>query len=713
MKQIMTKTSLLAGILLLAVSCQKKLDTTATPAASATTPSTTKVAPDGFTYATSKTVNVTVSALTNSNKPMNGVPMNLYTLTADGQLGKLVFRGFTNASGVFSTTITVPGYCDTLVVDPAYVGLVRYAKVLLNSNSVSCTIGGSEGMSSNVVGTLQANNADMVVIRKTIDYQNQMANNHYRMDDINGIKTNTIFTPMGKYNGQGRPDYREVQGDDISKEMLAAINASLPEQTNVAKLHPDYVAAGTNSNIVITKDADVWITFVYEGAGYMNTLGYYTYKTGSAPKTVADIKEIKYVFPNCSMPGSGGDLHSGDKVKLGTFPEGTTIGLVIFANGWNGKDINTAYSNTYFSDAYLNPETDANLKKHNVLLQFKDTYIIGFEDMNRQNGGCDHDFNDVLVYATANPVEAISTDNVQKADTPVDSDGDGTSDTFDAYPKDPTRAYVNYYPAKDTWGTLAFEDLWPYKGDYDLNDLVVKYNYMVVSNSKNQAVEMTANFLPVASGASFNNGFGVDLGIPADYVKSADGQKHTQGYIKLNGNGVEAEQKNAVIIPFDAAQSLLRDGGGNFTMNTFMEQPFFASNTITMNLVFADGVTTNAGSSASLVMGNFNPFLISNMKRGAEVHLPGFKPTSLADLTLLGQGNDATNPSAGIFYVTRENYPWALNFTESFLYPTEGNAINNAYTHFFEWAASGGASYKDWYSNTGSGYRNSKLIYSK
>lgn len=713
MKNLLPTLFFSAIIILTAISCQKAVDNNANPGTSTppVTPVIGKIAPDGFTYLTSKTVNVSISALTNNNENMKGVPMNLYTLGTDGQLGKLVYRGFTDASGIFAATITIPAYCDTLVIDPSYAGLVRYAKLAINGNSVSCSLGGATGMSPNVVGTLQANNEDMSIIRKTIDYQNQMM--RYKNNDINGIKTNTRFITMGSFDSQGRPNYREPAKDVISAEMLASINASVPERTNVASLHPEYISSGTNTSIVITQKADVWITFVHEGAGYMNTLGYYKYKTGSAPKTVADIDSVFYVFPNCSLPGSGGNLNSGDKVKIGTFDAGYTIGLVLFANGWNGSAIATAYSGTYFSDENLNPEADAKLKKHNVLLQFKDTYLIGFEDMNRTNAGCDHDFNDAIFYATANPVEAISNANVKPADTPLDTDGDGTADTFDAFPKDASKAYINYYPAQNVWGTLAFEDLWPYKGDYDLNDLVVKYNYTIVSNSKNQAVEMTASFQPVASGASFNNGFGLDLGIPSGYVSSVSGSKLSKGYIKTAANGVEDGQSNAVIIPFDAAQSLLKDASGNFTMNTFMEQPFFKADIIQMTIQFNSGVSTNTGSSASLIMGNLNPFLISNLNRGAEVHLPGFKPTKLADLSLLGQGSDATNPASGIYYVTKENYPWALNFTEPFQYPTEGNAINNAYSHFFEWAASGGAFFKDWYSNTQPGYQNTKFIYSK
>lgn len=708
----MTLHTLFVSLLLvMAVSCQKKLDEVQTPSSVANNPGTAnKIAPDGFTYQTSKTVTVSVNALTNDNKPMNGVPMNLYTLNKEGLLDKLVMKGFTNASGIFSTSITIPSYCDTLIIDPSYVGLVRYAKLALNSSSINCTIGGSQGSSPNIIGTLIANNEDLLIVNKTIKYQTDMRNSTIKTFDINGTKTNTKFIPLGDFTTDGLPKYLESSNDKISSEMLESINASLPEQTKVPNLHPEFISSSTASNITIEKDAEVWVTFVHEGAGYKNTLGYYTYKTGNAPKSLADIESIYYVLPICSLKGSGGSMSSGDKVKLGTFPAGTTVGLVLFANGWNGN-VNTTYTSAFFTNENLNPETKSSLKRHNVFLQFKDTYLIGFEDINRESSGCDQDFNDLIIYATSNPIEAISTINVQPADTPTDSDGDGVSDTFDAYPKDPERAYINYFPAKDVYGTLAFEDLWPYKGDYDLNDLVVKYNYALVSNGKNQAVDLIANYIPVASGASFKNGFGVDLGITGSLIKSVEGFKHSQGYIKMASSGLEAEQSNAVIIPFDDAQNLLKNGGGNFSMNTFMEQPFVKAETISMLISFQPGVTTTAGTANSLIMGNFNPFLISNMKRGAEVHLPVYKPTKLADLSLLGQGNDATNPAAGIFYVTKENYPWALNFTENFQYPTEGTAINEAYLHFFDWAASGGIKYKDWYSNIE--YRKTSLIYTK
>ena len=161
------------------------------------------------------------------------------------------------------------------------------------------------------------------------------------------------------------------------------------------------------------------------------------------------------------MPGSGGNLKSGNKIKLGKFNAGTSIGFVLFANGWNGQAVNSN-ATKFYSTTACNPETNPDLKKHTVLLYSaakQNIDLIGFDDQNRETGGSDNDFNDIVFYATSNPPTAISQTNVQPVDEAKDSDGDGVIDNLDQFPNDATRAYVNYYPSKTTFGTLAFEDL--------------------------------------------------------------------------------------------------------------------------------------------------------------------------------------------------------------------------------------------------------------
>ncbi len=75
----------------------------------------------------------------------------------------------------------------------------------------------------------------------------------------------------------------------------------------------------------------------------------------------------------------------------------------------------------------------------------------------------------------------------------ADVDGDGIPDDQDDYPNDPLRAFDNYFPAAG-FGSLAFEDLWPGKGDYDFNDVVVDYRFQTVTNALNQVVEIFGTF---------------------------------------------------------------------------------------------------------------------------------------------------------------------------------------------------------------------------
>ncbi|MFY8019628.1 MAG: LruC domain-containing protein, partial [Bacteroidia bacterium] len=67
-----------------------------------------------------------------------------------------------------------------------------------------------------------------------------------------------------------------------------------------------------------------------------------------------------------------------------------------------------------------------------------------------------------------------------------DTDGDGVIDASDCYPSDPNKAFCNNVPT----GTLAFEDQWPFTGDYDMNDVVVTYNYNVITNASNNVVRV-------------------------------------------------------------------------------------------------------------------------------------------------------------------------------------------------------------------------------
>jgi LruC domain-containing protein len=253
---------------------------------------------------------------------------------------------------------------------------------------------------------------------------------------------------------------------------------------------------------------------------------------------------------------------------------------------------------------------------------------------------------------------------------------------------------------------LAFEDNWPNKGDYDMNDLVLNYRYTYVTNAQNQVVTIQTDYSIAAAGASFKNGFGLQLPIPASSVQSVTGESIKGSYISLASNGVENGQTNAVIIPFDNTDNLINNPDGSFFVNTLSSKPKVTGTTESILITLTSPI-----SQSTLLPSAFNPFLISNGRRGYEIHLPGYAPTNKATVALFGTGNDSSVPNSGRYYLSTDNWPWAINFTDQFIYPLETVNISLAYPNFLGWASSGGLSLTDWYSNTAAGYRITSDLY--
>ena len=82
-----------------------------------------------------------------------------------------------------------------------------------------------------------------------------------------------------------------------------------------------------------------------------------------------------------------------------------------------------------YSNPDFNPESEEALRNHNVLLNDPENerIILGFEDIRRDYSSCDQDFNDAIFYITANPYEAIRTNNFADINnaTDVTSANDG------------------------------------------------------------------------------------------------------------------------------------------------------------------------------------------------------------------------------------------------------------------------------------------------
>ncbi|MDK2908761.1 MAG: hypothetical protein PWR20_328 [Bacteroidales bacterium] len=298
----------------------------------------------------------------------------------------------------------------------------------------------------------------------------------------------------------------------------------------------------------------------------------------------------------------------------------------------------------------------------------------------------------------------------------ADADGDGVGDQDDEYPADPYRAFNNYYPSSNGFATLAFEDNWPNKGDFDFNDVVVDYQLNRVTNSQNQLVEVFGTFVLKASGASYKNGFGCQLnGIPSDKIIGVSGTNlGSTTYISLMSNGLEAAQSFANVIVFDNFTDIMQHPGIGTGINTDTTHPFVPYQTLNVTITFMNNGTPAVGGPVllnELPISSFNFYIIVNQDRGREVHLADYAPTNLANPAYFNSGQDDTQPGQGKYYKTSNNLPWAISLLEGFDYPIEKVGIDKAYLHFVEWASSNGELYPNWSEND-EGYRdNTKIFY--
>ncbi|PST83363.1 hypothetical protein C7T94_12360 [Pedobacter yulinensis] len=668
--------------------------------------------PASFSYLTTHQVNVSIQLLSNNNQPVAGA---VVTVVAADAPEKTFMKGVSDGAGFVKGVISVPSYLDTIAILPKYTGLLNEVRsVIKGKSTVNIVIGGENGLSGDVViSSANSAMASLEKFRGDASTQGLFGTDYGFPSPYTSAADAVVNTSEYPFS-LGRPKYLSTTSDVIDASLLSYINASIPEGLPLTQTHPEYLTSTVQSNIVVTQnDTEVFITFVSEGASYRNSLAWYSYPTNNPPtqasgsSLVGAIDAVTYVFPNASAYGSSGGLRTGNKVSLGRFNAGTTVALVLIQDAWSASS-GVSYTNTkFYTDSRFNPESNTSLRKHSVMLYDSrhNLFLFGFEDINRTSSS-DNDFNDLVVYASGSRAGSISTTNVALIDTRVDSDGDGVEDDLDEFPNDAARAYTSYYPSANSWATLAFEDNWPNQGDYDVNDLVVNYRYTYVSNAGNNVVEMTGDFQPIAAGADFKNGFGVQLPVASSAVASVSGQSLTNGYVTQAANGVEAGQARAVIIPFDNHENLLKNADGSPQVNTDPSKAKATGSIASVTVRFTSPVTT-----AALGTAPYNPFLISNRRRAYEVHLPNNVPTDKADKSLFTTGADNSAPATGRYYLDKNNSPWALNFADAFSYPSETKSISSTYLRFLDWAKSGGTSYLDWYVNTAAGYRQTNNIY--
>ena len=467
----------------------------------------------------------------------------------------------------------------------------------------------------------------------------------------------TEYGLLGTWQTNGRPNYLDSEGELVlSASVLKTIRNTIQEGGICPQTYRQ--SADFKVDDLQGRDTEVSVRFIGGNSSAASIFGYYCYKDGASVKEIKAAKKY-IVFPNTHTAGYYGKpigLKGGECVKLhyidengvdkGTvFPNGVRIGWFLLNNAFvkEGKTDKICYSTTA-----LNGDG----RTHTAAFRINDFVVLSFEDYT------DYDYNDVQFNVWSNPIEAIA------PDVPSVTPDPGTDD-------DRSVAYRMTYK-----GILAFEDNWPNKGDYDLNDVIVKYNSVLAFNTSNQVLSTEDTFTALWPGASFKNGFAYQM--------------------NTDRSNVVTEFENIS----DTSQGLDRELA-KATVNVFTNALVATeNNTKTASYKIKNTLTTPVDHE-TFGVAPYNPFIMVHENLGnnrCEVHLVNYKPTEKADMSLFHTGKDLSSPNSGVYYVAAENYPFAIQLVDAEDFSTtETESVDITYSDFIKWVKSNGSEYKDWY----------------
>lgn len=253
------------------------------------------------------------------------------------------------------------------------------------------------------------------------------------------------------------------------------------------------------------------------------------------------------------------------------------------------------------------------------------------------------------------------------------------------------------YPQLSTWGTIAYEDLYPHAGDADYNDFVVNFRITENYNSNNQLENIHMDFVPVARGAGYNHSFKLSLDGNIDRSKNVS-------------------QVTPAVFTGDAEISVTRTNLDNLNSYTKYYQPGKDLTIFNSTLVAADSKFFNVYEGTEEVM----PKWITSV----DISLSDVNNSTNAGLNT-GEFNyrpylhvNNTNKDIDLYEVNStdgmidsQGYPFGLLIPDQWSWPSERTSIDTVYPYFSEYRAwlSGetttlSAMAENWYHYPAAGY---------
>lgn len=587
--------------------------------------------PNSFDFSTTSSIQVNVKYdVPEGYKVLFEIYLeNPFTIDKNGQIMKRtdlkpVIRRMTDGNGAYNgKEIISSDYGDEAYIYTSYIGVPNIFKTVIAENAITAYI--------------KWDTAD--------DSPQTRA----------GWQAPKGYHTLGTWSIRGYPNYLDKNNNiTIPGDVLTIINKTLTEGGTCPEQYRQSIDFEINDPQ--GRDAEVYVRMIGGGSGAASAFGYYCYKTGAS---LSEIKKVPkcIVFPNTLMDDyynkRASGLKGGESVKLhyidsngvdqGTvFPNGVKIGWFLLNDSFYGGNSTPFYSTT---------ELNEDNRTHTAAFRIDDFIVLSFEDWT------DEDYNDSQFNVWSNPIEAIT-----NPDIPDLKPGSGDED----------KKYSLEYK-----GIVAFEDCWPNKGDYDLNDVIVRYQSVLNFNSNNQVLSTEDTYELLWSGATFKNGFAYQL----NTERSNTSTEMLATSTTFNGQGLDADLSKATVNVFLSAVNVTE---GNRKTATYKIKNTFKSPLPHETL----GVPP------------YNPFIMVHDGLGkprTEVHLVNYPPTEKADMTLFHTGEDLSSVPTS-YYIANGNYPFAIHLSGATSFNTpESHPIDKSFEHFMDWVNSNGANYKDWY----------------
>jgi hypothetical protein len=592
------------------------------------------------------------------------------------------YSAFTDNNSSFEGTIVLPTKSTTVYLSSAAMGIPSNIPVQVMGNKITYAYTPPQNVMSRVAPS--DNSIDIGSRTKTINSGNKL----FALYDYyqNYYNSNFWVPRNGNVSGLYKtlPASTQLTANSSLGALLNRINQNFVKTDNTNLIVPS-----ENINIKVkhqtadgnpVEGAHLDLIFLRASGAYHNAMGYYYYPTGAnltgaqiraLPKFMVFPRTTRY-YPSQVIKARLQFYGANYNTTVGTddFPPGYTIGFVLVSNmaDWSvtGRSLswysNTGEVNTNINAAIQKNPTHAiysnSIANRNQLAgcialldEPSERIILGFEDQTYRGGLGDKSMEDILFYVKADPFEAV----MDIADPDIPDLEEDAGNNANPLPETLVTDSIK--------GTLAFEDIWPNGGDYDMNDVVVEYKTEYQFNSENVIKKIVDSFTLVHSGAEFTDAF---------------------GYIITGTVGTIDEQNSNYAVKEEANQFIFCENCKVSVGNTYKITRTFNSNN---------------GPSVNDFTKGYNPFIVPNYVRGEknrkEVHLPKTTASSWANMSLNNTQDDA-------FFINKSGkYPFAIDLVNvrNFKVVTESVSIGSTreYPDFNKWADKDGKEFTDWY----------------